>query len=351
LAEQGVRVGVIGAGFISQVAHLYSFCRINDARVVALSEPHEGLRHAVARRFGIENTTADHHALLNRSDLDAVVVCVPRRAQSLVVADALARVPAVLSEKPMAMTLDEAQRMVSLARESRTAWTVGYMKRHDVGVRVFANLLKDLRSEGRLGPIVEVSMRDACGVYGVAAPDHIRREGRRLIRYREAIASVEFVPDAWKPDYEYTLNVASHDINLLRMLFGDALAAKSFSVRRGGAQNALLDAGAFPISLVIAPVNLGRWDQRIDVTFARGRASLILPSPLARQESAAVVLESSGHIEKTKVSPVEQVWAFEAQARSFVESIKSGREPECSGATSLADIVLIDSLWRQADLR
>ena len=346
-----MRIGVIGAGFIAQVAHLHSLSRISEARLVALSEPHEGLRHAVARRFGIENTTPDHRALLDRTDLDGVIVCVPRRAQSLVVADALAKVGAVLSEKPMAMTLDEAQRMIALANSEHTAWTVGYMKRHDRGVRRFAKLLTAMRNEDSLGAILDVSMRDACGVYGVDVPDHICRDGKRPIRYSEAPTAPDFVPDDRRVDYEYTVNVASHDINLLRMFFGDALAAEQFSVRRGGAQHALLDAGAFPISLTVMPANLGRWDQLIDVTFARGRASLILPSPLARNESASIVLESKGRSEETRVSPTDHVWAFEAQARAFIDSITSGSEPENSGAASIADIALIDSLWRKADLR
>src|SRR6201999_434602 len=316
--------GVIGGGFIAQVAHLYSFSRINEVRLAALSEPHDGLRHAVAGRFGVEDTTSDYRTLLERTDLDAVIVCVPRRAQSLVVTDAFAKVRAVLSEKPAAMTVDEAQRMITTAQNSRATWAVGYMKRHDVGVKNFAKLLTDLKNDQSLGAILDVSVRDACGAYGVPAPEHVRREGRRPVRYREAAAAPDFLPADVHSDYEYTINVASHDINLLRMFFGDGLIVSSFSVRRGGAQYALLDAGAFPISIAVMPANIGRWDQRIDVTFARGRATLVLPSPLARQESASIVVESFGRHEQRIVSAADHVWAFEAQARAFVEAITSG---------------------------
>jgi predicted dehydrogenase len=352
LAEtNGVQIGVIGGGFIAQVAHLHSFSRISEVRVVALSEPHDDLRHAVAHRFGVEDTTSDYRTLLERTDLDAVIVCVPRRAQSLVVTDALAKVPAVLSEKPAAMTFDQAQQMTTMAQNSRATWAVGYMKRHDVGVKRFAKLLTDLKNDQSLGAILDVSVRDACGAYGVPAPDHVRREGRRPVRYPEAATAPDFLPADVHPDYEYTVNVASHDINLLRMFFGDVLTVSSFSVRRGGAQYALLDAGAFPISIAVMPANIGRWDQRIDVTFARGRATLVLPSPLARQESASILLESPGRREQRIVSPADHVWAFEAQARAFVEAITSGNEPQNSGASSIRDLALIDSLWRKADIR
>jgi predicted dehydrogenase len=77
----------------------------------------------------------------------------------------------------------------------------------------------------------------------------------------------------------------------------------------------------------------------------------VLPSPLARQESGSIVLESKGRSEEIRVSPADHVWAFEAQARAFVDAINSGKEPENSGDASIADLALIESLWRRADLR
>jgi predicted dehydrogenase len=225
------------------------------------------------------------------------------------------------------------------------------MKRHDIGVRNFARLLGDLRRENTLGPILDVSMRDACGVYGVAAPDHVRPKSSRPVRYPEATTAPGFIPQDWQPSYEQTLNVASHDINLLRMLFGNQLAAQAFSVWRDRTQMMLFDAGGFPVRLTVIPADLGRWDQRLDVTFARGRASLILASPLERERSARIILERGGTREVFDVAPTDHVWAFEAQAQDFVDAIASGRKPECSGAACLADIALIEDLWKKAELR
>jgi predicted dehydrogenase len=324
---------------------------MKEVRVAALSEPDEGLRRAVAERFAIEAATADYHDLLADDSLDAMVICLPRRCQSLVVADALSTRRAVLSDKPVALTLDDAAGLVATARASGALWMVGYMKRHDPGVRRFARLLSDLVSGGRLGGVLDVSMRDCCASYGVPAPEHVLRAGPRLVRYPEAPLAPDHVPGEWRADYEYTINVASHDINLLRMLFGDPLAPTAFCFRRGGAQHALFHAGQVPINLVVAPADLGRWDQRIDVTFSRGRVSLVLPSPLARDECAVICLEGGGAVEQLNVPAAERIWAFEAQARAFIEAVVTGAEPDTSGAASLADIEMIDSLWRRAECR
>ena len=338
---------MIGAGFIAQVAHLYAFSCISEARIVALAEPHDGLREAVTHRFDIETSTADYRELLRRTDIDGVVICIPRRAQSRLVVEILSENRAVLSEKPMATTLVEAKHMVAIAQRSGRPWMVGYMKRHDKGVQRFAKLLSELRTSGEFGEILHVGMRDFCAAYGVARPKYIARQGARPTRYPESAAAPDYVPDILHSAYEYTINVASHDINLLRMFFGDALTATDLSVHPGGLQRARFDASGIPISLVVGPVDLGRWDQRIDVTFTHGRASLILPSPLARQESAVIQLENPGSKKSCVVTPMEHIWAFEAQARAFVDSIRSLSVPENSGVSSLADIAVIDGLWKK----
>jgi predicted dehydrogenase len=349
LSREPVRIGVIGAGFIAQVAHLHTLTQIPGARIVALAEPDDSLREAVSRRFGIPSAVSAYQEILDHSDIEALVICIPRRAQSQLVAKALSKSGAVLSEKPMAMTLEEATQMVSIARLSGTSWTVGYMKRYDVGVQRFGSLFKNFRTSGELGTVIDVRMHDFCGTYGVAPPPHVRRRGSRQIRYPEAPIAPDFIPDTLHADYEYTLNVASHDINLLRHFFGDSIAPSRFSVRSNGAQCMTFEADDCLISLVVAPVNIGRWDQRLDVTFERGRLSLVMPSPLARQESATIFLERPGNSQVITVPASEHIWSFEAQARSFVESVRQGTETVTSGATCLADIAIIDSLWKRVE--
>jgi predicted dehydrogenase len=346
-SREPVRIGVIGGGFIAQVAHLHALSRIPEARIVALAEPDDGLREAVSRLFAIESAFCAYQEILDCSDIDALVICVPRRAQSHLVTKALSGARAVLSEKPMAMTLEEATKMVSIARLAGTSWTVGYMKRYDLGVQRFSNLLMSLRASGELGAVADVHMRDFCGAYGVAAPPHVRRIGSRQIRYPEAPIAPDFIPDTLWADYEYTLNVASHDINLLRALFGDDIKPSKFLVRSNRVQRMIFEAGGFLIDLVVAPVDIGRWDQRLDVTFERGRLSLILPSPLARHESATVVLERAGNSQMITVPASEHIWSFEVQARSFVKAVRQGTDTVTSGAACLADIALIDSFWRR----
>lgn len=348
-----MRVGVIGAGFVAQVTHLHAFARLPNATITAIAEPHDALRQTVAERHGISRGYDDYHDLLDDPDIDAVVVCMPRRAQSGIVADAVRAKRAVLSEKPIAMTMAQAEPIVASAATLRTSWTVGYMKRHDLGVRKFAALLAELVEDGGWGAILDADMRDFCVTYGVPIPAHDRRKTPRPTRYPEGPLVPDFLAPECAAAYEYTNNVASHDINLLRFLFGDVLKPVSMRARAGGAQRAVFDAGDFAIALTLGPGDMGGWDQVLNVTFQKGRATLVLPSPLARQESASIELVHGPdrRVEQIRVPNKDHVWAFEGQARSFVDSVLSGTEPETSGSASIADLALIESLWKTVDWR
>jgi len=346
-----LRIGVIGAGFIAQVAHLHAFSRIPEACLVTLAESDDFLRSEVASKFGIRDAMSNYRDLLRRQDIDAFVVCVPRRAQALVVAEALSKGRPVLSEKPVAMTFDEAERMVSLAERAYAPWMVGYMKRFDPGVRRFKQVLSQFQANGDLGDMLSVEMRDFCATYGVSIPEHVRRPGPRAYRYAEGPVAPDFLPpDRWA-DYEYTVNVASHDINLLRMLFDEALSVTSFVARPQGAQLARFDSAGIPINLVVAPMDVGYWDQRVDVNFRKGRLTLTLPSPLARDRYAQIYLERHGAREEILLGAEKPVWAFEAQASAFVETALARTVPPNSGAACLADMEIIETLWKRMEWR
>ncbi len=281
VAGDRVRLGVIGAGFIAQVTHLHVYAGLPDCTLAAIADNRADLRAKVAEKFAIGRAVDSVADMLTADDVDAYVVVLPRRAMGPAVAAALATGKPVFAEKPMAHTLADGRRLVAAAEASGSPFAVGFMKRHDGGVLLFREQLRNLCENGELGAIRHVTMTDYCATYGVAIPEHFRSTAARPYRLEEWKTLPQGLPSEYCADYEYTLNVASHDINLLRFLFGDGLEAQSLRVRPG-MQSARLTCGAFDIALDLGKVDTGRWDQSIDVYFERGRLSLDLPSPLDR---------------------------------------------------------------------
>ena len=72
-----VRIGVVGAGAIAQVAHLPSLARLRGAQLAVLCDNDRPKARALAERFGIPDVVTDIEDLLALPDIDAVIVCTP----------------------------------------------------------------------------------------------------------------------------------------------------------------------------------------------------------------------------------------------------------------------------------
>ena len=80
-----IKLGWIGSGFVSQVAHLSSFTNIPNVEIVALSEIRKNLGRLNCKRFGIKKFYNSFIEMLNKEKLDGVV-CIVRRYQTYMVA-------------------------------------------------------------------------------------------------------------------------------------------------------------------------------------------------------------------------------------------------------------------------
>jgi predicted dehydrogenase len=108
-----LKIGLIGAGWVTQ-HHLKGWARIADrARVVAIADPSRERAEARAKEFSIPAVFESAQAMLDAGGLDAVDIAAPRAVHA-----ELARLVAdhglpILCQKPLAPTLEEAERLVA----------------------------------------------------------------------------------------------------------------------------------------------------------------------------------------------------------------------------------------------
>lgn len=113
VAADEVRVGLVGSGRIGRV-HANAYAGIGNGRIVACLDAVAD----VARRFGDDFGVAvvdDYDALLARDDVDAVLVATPNWLHAEMTIAALAAGKHVFCQKPIALSLDEADRVLSAA--------------------------------------------------------------------------------------------------------------------------------------------------------------------------------------------------------------------------------------------
>lgn len=110
-----IRYGLIGCGRVAP-RHAQSLKQIPHARLVAVADLRANRAGHFAEEYGATPFT-DHHALLDQPDIDAVTICVPSGLHAQVTLDALDAGKHVLVEKPIALSLEDADRMIARAAE------------------------------------------------------------------------------------------------------------------------------------------------------------------------------------------------------------------------------------------
>ncbi len=120
-------VGIAGAGTIGAV-HAGALDELQDARLVAVAESREVTGRKLAEAHGAE-WHAELGELLGRSDVDVVVICTPSGLHPDQAVAAARAGKHVITEKPMATTLEGADRMIHACREAGVTLTVIFQYR------------------------------------------------------------------------------------------------------------------------------------------------------------------------------------------------------------------------------
>jgi predicted dehydrogenase len=123
-----IRFGVIGCGVIAYWTHLRTLKRLNNATLVAAADPDAGARERASR---LAHVPVYEHSdkLLQRDDIDAIVISAPTHLHAdLAVAAAQARKHFYL-EKPIASTLQDAHRVIVAARDAGVTAAIGFNRR------------------------------------------------------------------------------------------------------------------------------------------------------------------------------------------------------------------------------
>ncbi|MBK8004386.1 MAG: Gfo/Idh/MocA family oxidoreductase [Gemmatimonadetes bacterium] len=147
-----LRVGIIGAGAITQVAHLPVLRKLKGVQVVGICDTDMPKAKALADRFQVPDAYSDIEELLDYEQLDAVAICTPNHLHEPHVAAALAKGLHVLVERPLAMTAPGVQRLLKLAEKKQRHLMVGMSHRYRSDVQIVRSFIQS----GELGRVESI---------------------------------------------------------------------------------------------------------------------------------------------------------------------------------------------------
>jgi len=114
-----LKVGLIGAGSIAH-PHVVGYVKNPHVTEVHIADPSEEARQRLADGFGIiTKAVPDHHDLLADGSVDLVDICTPHHLHHPIAMAAFRAGKHVITEKPIAMTLKQADEMMAAAKRAK----------------------------------------------------------------------------------------------------------------------------------------------------------------------------------------------------------------------------------------
>jgi predicted dehydrogenase len=301
-----VRVAIIGAGRMGE-AHAEAWRALApEAEVVAVVGRREPATLLAAP--GAPGTT-DLDGVLADPAVELVSICTPTGTHLDLAARALAAGKHVLLEKPLALTVADGERLVELGRRAGPMLMVAHVVRFFPGYAA----VRELVELGRLGAVREVRA--------------------------DRLAPADGRP-AWLDDETrsggFLLDLAVHDFDQLLLLLGPARRVEARHAADGTAEVTVQHTGGG-----VGRVRAG-WDlppsfpftTLLEVTGERGSARYAA----AAGGRSELVVDAAAGSPRTRVDPGAP---YTAQARAFLECIRSGTPPlHGDPAASLAAVRL-----------
>lgn len=149
MTDKKVRIALVGAGNVAQIAHLPAYHKHPDVELVALVDEDPVKCASLQKHYDILRTYEDFTKMLEKEDVDGVDICTPNYLHAPMAIAALRSGHHVLCEKPLARDATEAAKMVETAKKSRRTLMVAMNNRFRKDVEILKTFVK----RGELGDI------------------------------------------------------------------------------------------------------------------------------------------------------------------------------------------------------
>ena len=313
-------VGVLGVGEMGK-RHAENLRRlVPEARLVAIADASAERARQVAAELEIENWHGSLESMLEREDIEAVLIATPDKFHAQAVETAVRAGKDVLCEKPLALNLADAHAALDAVSKSGRRLQVGFMRRYDPA---YAAAMKRIEA-GEIGiPVIFKSL----GRDQIAPP---------LAAYQSNVNGMLF--------YANTI----HDFDLARWMMQDEVAIvhayATTAIRPevakygdivAGVVNLQYQGGAIGNIESYAQAVYG-YDVRTEIVGSKGT---ILVGSL--QQTAAVFLTASGG-ERSLADHFLTRFAdaYLAEVRDFVHNILHDRPPRVTGDDGLKSLAI-----------
>lgn len=136
-------VGIIGFGGIARSAHFSGWKKLKDVELFAIADVSEEARNYASEKLEIPYVYEDYKKLLEMEEIDIIDICAPNRFHYQITIDALNAGKHVICEKPLALSVEEVNRMIETSKKNRKKLMAAQHQRFTKEAKVIKKLIED----------------------------------------------------------------------------------------------------------------------------------------------------------------------------------------------------------------
>jgi UDP-N-acetyl-2-amino-2-deoxyglucuronate dehydrogenase len=310
-----VRYGIVGCGHIAK-KHVDAIAATDGAELVAVCDTNPDRMAPIARE-GIRGYT-DLEQMLKDSPVDVVSICTPSGLHAELAIRAAEAGKHLVVEKPMAMTLDEADRMIDACEKNGVLMTVVHPNRFRPAV-------------------IELKRRMEEGAFGTIG------HANATVRWNRNQSYYDQAP--WRGtrsmDGGVLMNQAIHNLDLLLWLMGDVEEVASYQatrIRRIEAEDTSVSVlrfksgalGVIEAAVTVYPRNL---EESLAIFGEKGTA--VIGGPTANWVKTWRFADLTEEEAQATIARVEEdpygVPGHQCIIEDMTEAIRTGRQPKITG--------------------
>ena len=351
-----IRLGYVGCGFMAQHVHLPNYAILPQCRLLAIAERRPQLALAVARRFAVERVYSNHLELAADPQIEAVGVSANYAQQGEIAADLLRAGKHVFMEKPMAISVFQAEKILEAAHQGQARLMVAFMKRFDPGNVLARTTIRQWLGDGTKGRLLYARNHGFQGHWlnGLSQSEPFTNTGEPIEAFDAASLFPSWLPQQETVSYLGFVQQYVHNLNLLRFLLDADQQTKTrvetVSLDADGMTGlTVLHLSGVRSLLETATSKFHSWDEQTQIYFEGGWIRLAAPRFFAKSEFSTVEIYEATPVPRYSYPVVssEHDWNYRAEAAHFLTSLQTGQPFVSSGEDALIDVWLNEQIYKR----
>jgi len=342
-----IKLGFVGCGFNGQIGFIQNFYKNKNCKISGIAEARTKLLKKVSTKYKVRNQYSSHSDLIkNITKFDAIIIVTKREMMPAIAYDFLKFKKPLLTEKPVASTLEQAKKLLKAASRVKTPFKIGYNKTYDEGIEKGKLIFDKLVKDKTFGNLIYIRSHRLSGSGYDPKNSYISTNEKNFLKNPSWPPKPRWLPKKYTKSYSKYLNLYCHNINLLKFFTKKNPQIKFSNLSDKSMSTVFLNYGKYYAILETGFFTKKGWDETLEIYFEKGHIKIVLPPQHKKNISSKVFVYDNGKNKVTQKYSFKS-WSFKRQTDDFIKDIKNQKVKKNNLSSAVEDMKVVEQIWKK----